>query len=66
MMLHPTAQLRSRLGLWRRRAATAMEYLFVLSLILVVAITAIGYFGQSTRDTTQKAADSINKATSGK
>jgi hypothetical protein len=43
-----------------------MEYLFVISLILVVAMTGIGYFGQSTKDTTQKAADAIQKATSGK
>ena len=50
----------------RRRGATAMEYLFVISLILVVAMTGIGYFGQSTKDTTQKAADAIQKATSGK
>jgi uncharacterized protein (UPF0333 family) len=50
----------------RRRGTTAMEYLFVVSLILVVAITAIGYFGQSTRDTTQKTNDAINKAIQGK
>jgi len=43
-----------------------MEYLFVLSLILVVAMTGIGYFGQKTKDTTQKASDAISNATQGK
>jgi hypothetical protein len=38
----------------------------VISLILVVAISAIGYFGQSTRSTTQQANDAIQKAISGK
>ena len=64
-MLNETSAEPER-GLRRRRGTTAMEYLFVLSLILVVAITAIGYFGQSTRATTQKASDAIKKATSGK
>jgi Flp pilus assembly pilin Flp len=50
----------------RRRGATAMEYLFVASLILVACITAIGYFGQETKNTTQKANDAIQKAVSGK
>lgn len=50
-------------GLRRRRGATVLEYLFVISLILTVAITAIGYFGKSTKDTTQKAADAMEKAT---
>ena len=43
-----------------------MEYLFVLSLILVVALYAIGYFGQSTKATAEKASEAINKATGGK
>jgi hypothetical protein len=50
----------------RRRGATAMEYLFVISLILIVAMSTIGSFGQSTRNTTQKASDAIQKATSGR
>jgi transposase len=50
-------------GLRRRRGTTAMEYLFVISLILTVAITGIGYFGQSTKDTTKKASDAIENAT---
>jgi hypothetical protein len=50
----------------RRRGATAMEYLFVISLILTVAITGIGYFGQSTKDTTEKASTAIDNATKGK
>ena len=50
----------------RRRGATAMEYLFVISLILIVALTAIGYFGRSTRNTTQQANDAIQNAIQGK
>lgn len=45
-----------------RRAAAAMEYLFVISLILVAILTAIGLFGESTRNKTQGASDSIKKA----
>jgi hypothetical protein len=47
----------------RRRGATVLEYLFMISLILTVAITAIGYFGQSTKETTQKASDAMERAT---
>jgi transposase len=50
-------------SLRRRRGATALEYLFVISLILTVAMTGIGYFGKSTKDTTQKASDAIENAT---
>jgi uncharacterized protein (UPF0333 family) len=46
-----------------RRGATSMEYLLVLSLILVVAIMGIDYFGQSTKNTTKKANDAIQNAT---
>lgn len=50
----------------RRRGATAMEYLFVISLILIVALSAIGSFGQSTKNTTQQASDALQKATTGR
>ena len=50
----------------RRRGATAMEYLFVISLILCAAITGIGYFGQSTKASMQKSSDAVEKATTGK
>lgn len=50
----------------RRRGATAMEYLFVISLILCAAITGIGYFGQSTTGNLQKSSSAIQNATSGK
>jgi Flp pilus assembly pilin Flp len=46
----------------RRRGATAMEYLFVISLILVVLITTIGYFGESVEGTTHNAGKAIEKA----
>jgi uncharacterized protein (UPF0333 family) len=42
-----------------------MEYLFVISLILVVAITAIGYFGRTTKDNLQNTSNAINNATGG-
>jgi hypothetical protein len=46
----------------RRRGATAMEYLFVISLILVVAISAIGSLGKSTKNNAQQSSDAIGKA----
>jgi len=49
----------------RRRGATAMEYLFVLSLIFVVAMTGIGYFGQATKEVADAAAAALQKATEG-
>jgi Flp pilus assembly pilin Flp len=47
----------------RRRGATAMEYVFVASLILIAAITAIGYFGQTTKASIEQSSDAIEKAT---
>jgi len=46
-----------------RRAATAMEYMFVISLILLALLTGVGYFGQQTKDLMQKNSDSVNNAT---
>jgi uncharacterized protein (UPF0333 family) len=46
----------------RRRGTTAMEYLFVLSLIIVAAMIGIGYFGEATREKTQQNSDAINNA----
>ncbi len=45
----------------RRRGVTAMEYLFVISLILVVAIAGIGYFGQTVKGSADKTNGAINK-----
>lgn len=59
--LSPAAGPGAKAGLFRR-AAAAMEYLFVISLILVAMLTAIGLFGESTRDKTKNASDSIKKA----
>ncbi len=50
----------------RRRGATAMEYLFVISLILLGCIMGVGYFGQITRDSAKQSSDAIQKATKGK
>jgi hypothetical protein len=47
----------------RRRGATALEYLFVISLILIVALTAIGSLGQATNESMRKTGDAIQKAT---
>lgn len=47
----------------RRRAATAMEYLFVISLILCAAMTGIGYFGQNSKASMQKSSTAIQNAT---
>lgn len=47
----------------RRRAATAMEYLFVISLILCAAMTGIGYFGQNSKASMQKSSTTIQNAT---
>ncbi len=59
----PTASpRRTRDGL-RRRGATALEYLAVLSLIVIVAMIGIGYFGQSTKDNLKGTGDTIGKAT---
>lgn len=49
----------------RRRGATAMEYLFVISLILVVAITTIGSLGQQTKKLNERNSSAIDNATSG-
>lgn len=44
---------------------TAVEYAFILVLILVVALTAIAIFGQVTGDSFQKSSDEIDTALSG-
>ncbi len=43
----------------RRRGATALEYVFVASLIIVVAFSAINYLGQQTK----ASLDQTNNAT---
>ncbi len=45
-----------------RRGATAMEYLMMMSLIIVVALVGIGAFGSSTKNLTTSAADAIAKS----
>jgi uncharacterized protein (UPF0333 family) len=49
----------------RRRGTTAMEYLFMLSLIIVVAMIGIGYLGQSTKANLQNSSNTINNAMGG-
>lgn len=44
---------------------TAVEYAFILVIILVVALTAIAIFGQGTGDSFQKSSDEIDTALSG-
>jgi Flp pilus assembly pilin Flp len=55
----PQSQARSR----PRRGATAMEYLFVASLILVVLLSGVNYFGQQTKKIADDAATTIQNAT---
>jgi hypothetical protein len=43
-----------------------MEYVFVVSLILIVALIGISSFGQSTKATTQKASDAMSNAMGGR
>ena len=45
-----------------RRGATAMEYLMMLSLIIVVALVGIGYFGNAANNVTTSASNAISKA----
>ncbi len=40
-----------------------MEYLFMLSLILVVVLSAVNYFGQQTKKVAENAASTIQNAT---
>jgi hypothetical protein len=46
----------------RRRGATALEYVFVASLIIVVAFSAINYFGQQTNASLNQTSNAIQKA----
>jgi hypothetical protein len=46
----------------RRRGATALEYVFVASLIIVVAFSAINYFGQKTTESLNQTSNAIDKA----
>ena len=41
-----------------------MEYLFVISLILVVVLSAVNYFGQETKKVADQASAAIQNATS--
>jgi Flp pilus assembly pilin Flp len=49
----------------RRRGATAMEYLFVVSLIIVVAIVGVNYFAQTVKESLQNSNDAIQKTKDG-
>jgi Flp pilus assembly pilin Flp len=46
----------------RRSGATALEYVFVASLIIVVAFSAINYFGQQTNASLNQTSNAIQKA----
>jgi Flp pilus assembly pilin Flp len=45
------------------RGASLVEHLFVVSLIAVVCMTAVAYFGTQNGDSMQKSADAIAGAT---
>jgi hypothetical protein len=46
----------------KRRGVTAMEYLMMLSLIVVVCLVAIGYLGSANNNNMNSSSNSINKA----
>lgn len=46
----------------RRRGATLMEYLMMISLIIVVALIAIGYLGTANNANMTHSSDSISKS----
>ena len=45
-----------------RRGATVIEYLMVISLILVVCLVAIGYLGTSNSSNLSSSSNAINKS----
>jgi hypothetical protein len=45
-----------------RRGTTAMEYLMMISLIVVIALTGIGYFGGMTNNVASNASNAITKS----
>jgi hypothetical protein len=62
----PVQRTRKPKSSWRRRrAATAMEYLFMASLILVVVMIGVDYFGQQTKKVSDKTNTAIQNATQG-
>ena len=46
----------------KRRGATMMEYLMMISLIVTVCLVGIGYFGSKTNDLATSASQAINKS----
>ncbi|MBI1832737.1 MAG: hypothetical protein HYR84_14950 [Planctomycetes bacterium] len=46
----------------KRRGVTAMEYLMMISLIVVVCLVAIGYLGGSNKSNMSASSGAINKA----
>ena len=49
-------------GQARRRAATALEYVFVISLIFIAALIGINYLAQATKESFQNSNGVIQKA----
>ena len=45
-----------------RRGVTAMEYLMMLSLIIIVCLVAVGYLGTSNNGNMSYSSSSINKS----
>lgn len=46
----------------RRRGATMMEYLVVLSFLFIIAMTGVNYFGQATKKVTEETSEALKKA----
>jgi Flp pilus assembly pilin Flp len=53
-------RLMARLRRDAERGASLVEHLFVVSLIAVVCMTAVAYFGTQNGDSMQKSADAIS------
>jgi hypothetical protein len=58
----PQAEVQAPLAKQRRQGATMMEYLMMLSLIVVVCLVAIGYLGGSNNASMSSSSNSITKA----
>jgi Flp pilus assembly pilin Flp len=58
----PNAEISTPRAKKGRRGATMMEYLMMLSFIIVVCLAAIGYLGGSNNGSMSGSASSINKA----
>ena len=60
--LTPNAEVRPALYKRLRRGVTAMEYLMMISLIVVVCLVAIGYLGTANNANMSHSSNAISKS----